>query len=214
MRGTVPAGNEAHSLGCRLIPSAVRVRVRSGLIGEDPQGMPNNLMPYVQQVAVGRRPHLTVHGNDYDTVDGTGVRDYIHVVDLAAGHLKALEWQDSADAGCEVFNLGTGTGISVLQMVEAMKKASGRDIPVEIGPRRPGDLATVYANPVKVSASRRLQLPRARQHHCSAHSLTRAAQAKEVLGWEAKYGVEEMTRDAWKWQSENPYGFGSAEDAE
>lgn len=123
----------------------------SGKIGEDPQGRPNNLMPYVQQVAVGRRPHLTVHGGDYDTVDGTGVRDYIHVVDLAAGHLKALEWLDrSGGTGCEVFNLGTGKGISVMQMVEAMRKASGAEIKVEVGPRRPGDLASVYAKPDKV----------------------------------------------------------------
>lgn len=158
----------------------------SGRIGEDPQGPPNNLMPFVQQVAVGRRPKLTVFGDDYDTVDGTGVRDYIHVMDLANGHLKALEYIDGSGAGCEVFNLGTGTGYSVLQMVKAMEKASGKEIPYEVAPRRPGDLGSVYAEPTK---------------------------AKDVLKWEAKLGLERMCEDAWRWQSSNPYGFGSAEDA-
>lgn len=157
----------------------------SGCIGEDPAGIPNNLMPYVQQVAIGKREKVTVFGNDYDTPDGTGVRDYIHVVDLAAGHLKALEYlARNSGKGCEVFNLGTGTGYSVLQMIEAMKKASGRDIAYTIGDRRAGDLATVFANPAK---------------------------ANEVLGWNAKLGLDEMCRDAWKWQADNPDGYPAAE---
>ena len=152
----------------------------SGMIGEDPQGIPNNLMPYVQQVAVGRREKLTVYGDDYDTPDGTGVRDYIHVVDLAAGHLAALQKLSKVQSGCHVYNLGTGTGYSVLDMVKAMRKASGAPIPYVIGPRRDGDLATVYADPVK---------------------------AREELGWEAKLGIERMCADAWRWQSQNPTGY-------
>ncbi len=152
----------------------------SGTIGEDPQGIPNNLMPYVQQVAVGRREKLTVYGDDYDTPDGTGVRDYIHVVDLAAGHLAALEKLSKVQVGCHVYNLGTGTGYSVLDMVKAMRKASGAEIPYVVGPRRDGDLASVYADPVK---------------------------AREELGWEAKLGIERMCADAWRWQSQNPTGY-------
>lgn len=157
----------------------------SGKIGEDPAGIPNNLMPYVQQVAIGKREKVTVFGDDYDTPDGTGVRDYIHVVDLATGHLKALEYLARNDGkGCEVFNLGTGTGYSVLQMIEAMKKAASRDIAFSIGARRDGDLATVYANPKK---------------------------ANEILGWSATLGLDEMCRDAWNWQSNNPDGYRSAD---
>ena len=154
----------------------------SGRIGEDPNGIPNNLMPYIQQVAVGRREHLTVFGDDYPTKDGTGVRDYIHVEDLAAGHLAALKrLEGEATAkGCYTYNLGTGNGYSVLEMVAAMTKAAGKEIAYKIGPRRPGDVASVYAEPAK---------------------------AKEELGWEAKKGLEEMCADAWRWQSQNPNGF-------
>lgn len=151
----------------------------SGLIGEDPQGIPNNLMPYISQVAVGKRDHLTVYGNDYDTPDGTGVRDYIHVVDLARAHVKAVEYA-AGHKGCEVFNIGTGKGSSVLDMVKAFEKASGRSIPYVIGPRRPGDLATVYADTSK---------------------------ARDVLGFSAQYGLERMCADTWRWQSMNPNGF-------
>ncbi|CAM9238619.1 unnamed protein product [Chrysoparadoxa australica] len=159
----------------------------SGCIGEDPTGPPNNLMPYVSQVAVGMRDHLTVFGNDYPTNDGTGVRDYIHVMDLAEGHLKAMEYLASAkdsngeqQGGCYTHNLGTGVGYSVLQMVAAMEKASAKAIKYEIGPRRAGDLAEVYANCTK---------------------------AKEELGWEATRGLEEMCLDQWAWQSANPQGY-------
>ena len=152
----------------------------SGTIGEDPQGIPNNLMPYVQQVAVGRRDKLTVHGDDYDTPDGTGVRDYIHVVDLAAGHLAALRKLDIVSTGCNVYNLGTGNGYSVLDMVKAMRTASGSEIPYVVGPRREGDLGSCYANPKK---------------------------AREELGWEAELGIERMCADAWRWQSNNPTGY-------
>jgi len=159
----------------------------SGRIGEDPKGIPNNLMPYVQQVAVGRRPHLNVFGDDYDTVDGTGVRDYIHVVDLAEGHLKALSWAFSAtsDKGgfCDVFNLGTGSGSSVLQVVKSMEKACGHKVPYKIAPRRAGDLATVFANPQK---------------------------ARKVLGWNATRNMDVMCADSWRWQSHNPVGFGGS----
>jgi len=157
----------------------------SGTIGEDPSGIPNNLMPYVQQVAIGKREKVTVFGDDYETPDGTGVRDYIHVVDLANGHLKALRYlADNGGKGCDVFNLGTGTGYSVLDMIRAMKKASGVDIAYSVGPRRAGDLATVYANPKK---------------------------ANEKLGWSATLGLDEMCRDAWKWQSSNPDGYRTPE---
>ena len=151
----------------------------SGLIGEDPQGIPNNLMPYVSQVAIGRRDHLTVFGDDYDTPDGTGVRDYIHVVDLARAHVLAVEYATS-HKGCEVFNIGTGRGSSVLEIVHAFEKACGKKIPYVIGPRRAGDLATVYADTTK---------------------------AREVLGFVARYDLERMCEDAWRWQSLNPNGF-------
>ena len=151
----------------------------SGMIGEDPQGIPNNLMPYIAQVAVGRRDHLSIFGNDYDTHDGTGVRDYIHVVDLARGHVAAIEYMQE-HRGESVFNLGTGTGYSVLDMVKAFERVTGRKIPYEIVPRRPGDLATVYASPDK---------------------------SAEILGWKAQYGLDEMCRDIWRWQSQNPMGF-------
>lgn len=151
----------------------------SGTIGEDPKGIPNNLMPYISQVAVGKLEKLHVFGNDYKTVDGTGVRDYIHVVDLANGHVKAVDWA-LKNTGCEAFNLGTGNGTSVLELREAFVKASGIDVPYVIDPRRPGDPDEVYAN---------------------------AAKAREVLGWEAKFGIDEMCRDTWKWQKNNPKGF-------
>lgn len=151
----------------------------SGLIGEDPNGIPNNLLPYVAQVAVGRRPHLNVYGNDYDTHDGTGVRDYIHVVDLALGHLKALDYADS-HKGVEAINLGTGNGSSVLDVVHAFEKACGNAIPYEIVGRRAGDIATCYAN---------------------------AAKAKELLGWEATRDLDQMCRDAWNFASKNPNGL-------
>ncbi|WP_226678980.1 UDP-glucose 4-epimerase GalE [Mesobacillus jeotgali] len=152
---------------------------KSGLIGEDPSGIPNNLMPYITQVAVGKLEKLQVFGNDYPTVDGTGVRDYIHVVDLAHGHLKALE-KVLDDQGVEAYNLGTGTGYSVLQLVSAFEKASGKKVPYEIVDRRPGDIAECYADPSK---------------------------AKEQFGWEAQLGVEEMCKDAWRWQEKNPHGY-------
>ena len=152
---------------------------KSGMIGEDPKGIPNNLVPYVAQVAVGKRPCLGVFGNDYDTPDGTGVRDYIHVVDLAAGHVKAIE-KLKENPGVEVYNLGTGNGYSVLQVVAAFEKACGHEIPYEIKPRREGDIATCYCDPQK---------------------------AKEDLGWVAKYGIDEMCEDSWRWQSTNPDGY-------
>lgn len=152
---------------------------KSGLIGEDPKGIPNNLMPYISQVAVGKLEKLHVFGNDYNTVDGTGVRDYIHVVDLAKGHVKAIDWALST-VGCEAFNLGTGKGTSVLQLRDAFVKASGIDVPYVIDPRRPGDPDEVYAKPDK---------------------------AKEVLGWVAEYGIEEMCEDTWRWQQNNPQGY-------
>ena len=150
----------------------------SGLIGEDPQGIPNNLMPFVAQVAVGRREKLSVWGNDYPTPDGTGVRDYIHVVDLAIGHLKALERLDEPQ--CFEVNLGTGTGYSVLDVVKAFEKASGRPVPYALCPRRPGDVTACYADP---------------------------AYAAERLGWRAERGIDAMCADAWRWQSNNPNGF-------
>lgn len=152
---------------------------KSGLIGEDPKGIPNNLMPYISQVAVGKLNKLHVFGNDYKTIDGTGVRDYIHVVDLALGHVKAIEWV-LKNTGCEPFNLGTGNGTSVLQLRDAFVKATGVDVPYVIDPRRPGDPDEVYAN---------------------------ADKAKKVLGWTAKYGIEEMCEDTWRWQKNNPNGF-------
>lgn len=152
----------------------------SGLIGEDPKGIPNNLMPYISQVAVGRRKELSVFGNDYDTPDGTGVRDYIHVVDLARGHVAAIEYMQKNHRGESVFNLGTGTGYSVLDMVKAFSRVTGREIPYKIVDRRPGDLATVYSSPDK---------------------------SAELLGWKAQYTLDDMCRDAWNWQSKNPMGY-------
>lgn len=151
----------------------------SGLIGEDPSGIPNNLMPFVSQVAVGRRPFLQVFGDDYATHDGTGVRDYIHVMDLAEGHVAALKFLDNAP-GVFVHNLGTGTGYSVLDMVKAFEKASGRSVPYKIAPRRPGDVAACYADPSKAAAE---------------------------LGWKATRDVNDMCADAWRWQSQNPNGY-------
>ncbi len=152
----------------------------SGQIGEDPRGIPNNLMPFITQVAVGRRPELSVFGDDYDTPDGTGVRDYIHVVDLAKGHVAAMAYV-LQNRGCEVFNLGTGTGYSVLDMVRTFVRENGVQVPYQIAPRRPGDIATCYADPSK---------------------------SREKLGWTAEKTLEDMCRDAWNWQSKNPMGYG------
>ena len=151
----------------------------SGMIGEDPSGIPNNLMPYVTQVAVGKLEYLNVFGDDYPTHDGTGVRDYIHVVDLAIGHLKALE-KLSDNPGVFVCNLGTGSGSSVLDVIKAFEKSSGISIPYKIAPRRPGDAAVCYADP---------------------------SRAKRELGWKAERNLEDMCRDAWRWQSQNPEGY-------
>ena len=151
----------------------------SGKIGEDPNGIPNNLMPYITQVAVGKREELGVFGNDYDTPDGTGVRDYIHVCDLAAGHVCALKAIER-NCGLAVYNLGTGHGYSVLDVVKAFEKANGIKIKYSIKPRRAGDIATCYCNPAK---------------------------AKAELGWEAHYGIEELCRDSWNWQKNNPNGY-------
>lgn len=151
----------------------------SGLIGEDPNGIPNNLVPYVTQVAIGKRPYLNVNGNDYDTPDGTGVRDYIHIVDLAQGHLLALN-KLTTNCGLVIYNLGTGRGNSVLEVVKAFDKAVGTPIPYKIAPRRPGDIATCYADPAKAS---------------------------KELGFVAKYNIDDMARDAWNWQKKNPNGY-------
>ncbi len=151
----------------------------SGMIGEDPKGIPNNLLPYVAQVATGKLEKVHVFGNDYDTPDGTGIRDYIHVVDLAKGHVKAIEGMEKLD-GVNVFNLGTGHGYSVLDIIKAFSKACGRDLPYVIDPRRPGDIAVCYSDPKK---------------------------AQEVLGWTAEKTLEDMCRDGWKWQSSNPEGY-------
>ena len=151
----------------------------SGRIGEDPRGIPNNLMPYITQVAVGRRDHLSVFGNDYDTPDGTGVRDYIHVVDLAKGHVAAVKYA-LANKGCEVFNLGTGTGYSVLDMVHSFIDVNRVPVPYEITDRRPGDIGTCYADPAK---------------------------SAEKLGWKAEKNLNDMCRDAWNWQKNNPMGY-------
>jgi UDP-glucose 4-epimerase len=151
----------------------------SGRIGEDPLGMPNNLMPFVAQVAIGRREELSVFGNDYPTPDGTGVRDYIHVVDLAIGHLKALD-KLTENPGVVTYNLGTGRGNSVLEMIAAFSKASGKDIPYKVVDRRPGDVPEVYADP---------------------------AFAQSELGWSAEKGIDEMCADTWRWQSDNPDGY-------
>ena len=152
---------------------------KSGLIGEDPKGIPNNLVPYIAQVAVGKLKCLGVFGDDYDTHDGTGVRDYIHVVDLAKGHVKALKKFDDEPA-VSIYNLGTGNGYSVLDVLHAFEKACGKTLPYEVKERRPGDIATCYAD---------------------------ATKAKEELGWEAEYGIEEMCEDSWRWQSNNPDGY-------
>ena len=152
----------------------------SGLIGEDPQGTPNNLMPFVAQVAVGRREFLNVWGDDYATADGTGVRDYIHVVDLALGHLKALEYLERS-AGCEAINLGTGVGYSVLDMVKAFEQACGKALPYKVAPRRTGDIAACYAH---------------------------ADKAQSLLGWKAERDLKAMCDDSWRWQSANPQGYG------
>lgn len=155
---------------------------KSGCIGEDPNGIPNNLVPYIAQVAVGKLDHVNIFGDDYSTPDGTGVRDYIHVVDLARGHVAAL--QKLAEApGLFVCNLGTGVGYSVLDVVRAFSAACGKDIPYKIAPRRAGDIAEVYADPTR---------------------------AKEELGWTAQYGIEEMCADSWRWQSQNPNGYGDS----
>lgn len=149
----------------------------SGLIGEDPKDVPNNLLPYVSQVAVGKRSEVGVFGNDYDTPDGTGVRDYIHVVDLARGHVAALE---NNEQGVSIYNLGTGKGVSVLELIAAFGKAAGKSIPYSIKPRRPGDIASCYANPSKAAAE---------------------------LNWHAEYSIERACEDSWRWQSQNPDGY-------
>jgi len=178
----------------------------SGRMGEDPQGIPNNLMPFIAQVAVGRRPYLSIFGNDYNTPDGTGVRDYIHVVDLAKGHVAALDklYSTSNDMSCQAVNLGTGQGVSVLELVDGMKQAmitaaasatgdgiddneASFDIPYQIVDRRAGDVATMYADP---------------------------ALANSLLGWRASLGVKEMCDDTWKWQSNNPYGYETQQEQE
>ena len=152
----------------------------SGRIGEDPRGIPNNLMPYITQVAIGRRDHLSVFGNDYDTHDGTGVRDYIHVVDLAKGHVAAVNYARE-NKGCEVFNLGTGSGYSVLDMVHTFREVNQVALPYVIAPRRPGDIAVCYADPAK---------------------------SAELLGWKAEKNLADMCRDSWNWQKNNPQGYG------
>lgn len=155
---------------------------QSGLIGEDPQGIPNNLVPYIAQVAVGKREHLNVFGNDYKTHDGTGVRDYIHVCDLADGHIKALEKISSKNGGVLIYNLGTGIGYSVLDVLKAYNKACGRELPYVICPRRPGDTDASYSDPTL---------------------------AEKELGWKAEYGIDDMCRDSWNWQKNNPNGYNS-----
>ncbi|CAL8076740.1 unnamed protein product [Calicophoron daubneyi] len=151
----------------------------SGTIGEDPVGVPSNLMPYISQVAMGQRPEVRVFGNDYDTRDGTGVRDYIHVVDISLAHISALKALDKK-CGHKVYNLGTGTGYSVIKMIKAMEKASGKKIPYKICPRRQGDTATVYADP---------------------------SLAEKELNWKAKFGLDKMCEDQWNWQTKNPHGY-------
>ncbi|MDU1411373.1 MAG: UDP-glucose 4-epimerase GalE [Clostridium sp.] len=152
---------------------------KSGLLGEDPCGIPNNLMPYITKVAIGELKELSVFGNDYNTMDGTGVRDYIHVVDLARGHLKALD-KLTTNCGLVTYNLGTGNGYSVIDVINAFSRASGKPVPYKIVSRRPGDIAACYANPQK---------------------------ANEELGWKAEKGIEEMCEDSWRWQSKNPKGY-------
>jgi len=152
----------------------------SGQIGEDPQGIPNNLMPYIAQVAVGRRDFLTVHGNDYPTTDGTGERDYLHVMDLAAAHVAALEHLDDQKEPCRAYNLGTGVPTSVLELLHAFERAAGKELPYQIGPRRAGDLASCYADP---------------------------SRAATELGWKATRTIDDMCADTWRWQSQNPHGY-------
>jgi len=152
----------------------------SGLIGEDPKGVPNNLTPYVVQVAMGKLDKLRIFGGDYDTPDGTGVRDYVHIVDLAKGHLAALTYLDTMEHGCEVFNLGTGSGYSVLEIVKAMSRACGKEIPYEIVARRPGDVSILTAD---------------------------AGRANRLLRWHATRDLDDMCRDLWRWQCMNPHGY-------
>ncbi len=152
---------------------------KSGMIGEDPKGIPNNLLPYIAQVAIGKREFLGVFGDDYNTPDGTGVRDYIHVVDLADGHVKALKKLEE-NGGVHVYNLGTGNGYSVMQVLHAFEKACGHELAYKVMPRRPGDIAMCYCDPAK---------------------------AKAELGWEAQFGIEQMCQDSWRWQSQNPDGY-------
>ncbi len=170
--------DEAWSIACLRYFNPIGAH-QSGLIGENPNGIPNNLLPYVAQVAVGKLAQLQVFGDDYDTPDGTGVRDYIHVVDLAQGHVKALQNLDKI-SGCKAINLGTGNGTSVLQIVETFEEISGQNIPYEIAKRRAGDLATVFAN---------------------------ADLANDLLDWQAKLDLTDMITDTWRWQSENPNGY-------
>lgn len=151
----------------------------SGKLGEDPRGIPNNLIPYITQVAIGKQPELKIFGGDYETNDGTGVRDYIHVMDLVKGHIKALEYLEKHE-GVETFNLGTGTGYSVLEIVNSFNDVTGKQIPYQITDRRPGDIGVCYANPEK---------------------------AKKLLGWQAEKSLKEMCRDSWNWQVQNPDGF-------
>ncbi|MBA7576685.1 UDP-glucose 4-epimerase [subsurface metagenome] len=174
----IPAAGEAWNIALLRYFNPVGAHP-SGLIGEDPNGIPNNLFPYITQVAVGKRKELSVFGNDYPTADGTGVRDYIHVVDLADGHLKALE-KLASNPGIVTYNLGTGRGYSVLEIIDEFTKASGREIPYEVVGRRPGDIAACYAD---------------------------ASKAKREMGWSTKRGIDEMCADAWRWQSRNPDGY-------
>ncbi|QXF36029.1 UDP-glucose 4-epimerase GalE [Photorhabdus luminescens] len=153
----------------------------SGMIGEDPNGIPNNLLPYITQVAIGRLECLSVYGNDYPTKDGTGVRDYIHVMDLAEGHIAAIDYLDKQQS-YEVFNLGTGAGYSVLELLHAFEKALGKDIPYKITDRRPGDIAECWSDP---------------------------SRALDILGWQATRNIDDMMRDSWNWQINNPYGYGN-----
>jgi UDP-glucose 4-epimerase len=156
---------------------------KSGLIGEDPKGIPMNLMPYVAQVCVGKLSHVRVYGNDYDTPDGTGVRDYIHIVDLAKGHVSAVKKIEEGNIGCKIYNLGTGQGYSVLEMIKALEKVSGKPIPYKIEARREGDIGSVYCDP---------------------------SYAEKDLHWKAEHGLEDMCKDLWNWQTKNPQGFQTA----
>ena len=181
----VAAANPDWRVACLRYFNPVGAHI-SGLLGEDPRGVPGNLMPFIGQVAVGRRPALSVFGNDYPTPDGTGVRDYIHVMDLADGHLAALRYLQGELTGrnCLMANLGTGQGISVLQMVRAFEQYTGQKVPFEVAARRAGDLASYYADP---------------------------SLANRVLGWKAQRGLKEMCEDSWRWQHRNPMGYAQAE---